>query len=138
MGPHIAPNSDRSHLAILKRPYLELILSGQKGIECRLTRVPCAPFGRIAPGEQVLLKQSSGPVRGRAAVERVLFFDNLTPGGVEEIRRDYNDCIHGAAEYWDSRQDCRYCSLIWLTDVHRVEPYRLPRKGMQAWVVFED
>ena len=39
------------HLAILKKPYLERILSGRKPIELRLTRTRRAPFGRIAAGD---------------------------------------------------------------------------------------
>ena len=130
--------SGRRHLAILKRHYLDLILSGQKSVECRLTRVACAPFGRIAPGERVLLKQSSGPVRGQAVVEKILFFDDLTPRAVQKIRRGYNNLIQALPEYWESRQDCQYCTLVWLSEVRRVEPYRFPKKGMQAWVILED
>ena len=49
----LTTGNGRWHIAILKRRYLELILSDQKRIECRLTRIPCAPFGRIGPGERI-------------------------------------------------------------------------------------
>ena len=47
----------RIHIAILKRSYLSLILTGQKRLECRLTKISCPPFGQIAGGEKVLLKE---------------------------------------------------------------------------------
>jgi len=127
----------RSHLAILKQPYLGLILSNRKRIECRLTRIPCPPFKQIAAGEKVLLKESCGPVRGEAVVEDVLFFENLTSAEVWRIRQEYDADILGRDEYWHSRQDCRYCTLVWLKDVRPIEPYRIKRKGLRAWVVFE-
>ena len=127
----------RSHTAILKRHYLNLILSGEKQIECRLTRIPCPPFRRIEAGETVLLKESSGPMRGEAVVEKVEFFENLTSEEIGEIQGKYNEQIMGAPDYWTSRGDCRYCSLIWLRDVRAIEPYRIKHKGMQAWLVHE-
>jgi len=127
----------RSHIAILKRPYLELILNGSKRLECRLTRVGCAPFGQIASGEKILLKESAGAVRGEARAAKVLFFEGLTPQGVERIYREHNQAILGAEDFWQGRRDCRYCSLIWLTDVRPVEPYRIKTAGRRGWIVRE-
>ncbi len=78
----------RIHIAILKRPYLSLILTGQKRLECRLTKISCPPFGQIVGGERVLLKESGGPVRGQAEVKKVLFFEGLTPDKIDSIYRD--------------------------------------------------
>ena len=128
----------RWHMAILKPQYLELILSGQKRLECRLTRIPCPPFGRIGPGETVLLKQSSGPVSGQATVDKVEFLDNLTQADIRLIADRHNDQIMASHDYWTNRQDCRFCSLVWLKDVAHVEPYRIEKKGMQAWLTFEE
>lgn len=133
----MGPINKRSHTAILKRPYLNLILSGAKSIECRLTRIPCPPFGRVAPGEIVRLKESGGPVRGEAVVARVKFFENLTAAKIGRMEKKYNKQIMGTPDYWESRGDCRYCSLIWLKDVRPIEPYRIKHRGMQAWLVHE-
>ena len=125
----------RSHIAILKKPYLDLILTGRKCLECRLTKTACPPFDRIAPGENILLKQSSGPVRGRAVVEQVCFYADLTPVGIEAICRDYNDQIIATADFWRSRRDARYCSLIWLKEVTPLTPYRIKTRGLRAWII---
>ena len=128
----------RSHVAILKRPYLDLIVTGQKQVECRLTRVKCPPFGQIGPGEKIVLKESGGMVRGEAWVEVVRFFEPETPADVAKLYRDYNKLIMGAKEYWQDRCDCRFCSLIWLKDVKKIEPYRIKTSGMRAWLTYEN
>jgi len=138
LGEPALPAAMRVHIAILKRYYLDLILAGRKRLECRLTRQARPPFQQIAPGEKVLLKQSAGPIRGQAVVEDILFLENLTPAGVQSICRDYNDRILAAPDFWQSRQNCRYCSLIWLKDVTPLEPYRIKTPGMRAWILCQD
>lgn len=128
----------RIHIAILKRPYLNMILDGRKQLECRLTRTKCPPFKQISAGEKVLLKESGGPIRGEAIVKSVQFFDDLSPSDVETLHQEYNDQILGAIEYWQSRKNCRCCSLIWLKKVKKIPPYRVKTKGMRAWLTFEN
>jgi len=125
------------HIAILKRPYLDLIISGRKRLECRLTRVACPPFKKISSDQKVLLKQSAGPVRAQAVVEKVLFEENLTPARVDEIYRSYNDLILAQDDFWHNRRDCRYCSLIWLKNITPCSPYRLRTRGLKAWHILE-
>jgi len=127
----------RSHIAILKRRYLNLILDGRKTLECRLTRIACSPFRRIEPGEIIRLKESSGPIRAQAVAKRVLFFDKLTPRRIQQIRNDYNGEILAPEEFWQERLDCLYGSLIWLDKIQKVTPYRIGRKGLKAWIICE-
>jgi len=128
----------RRHLAIIKREYLDLILRGEKTLECRLSRIACAPYERISVGEEVLLKESSGPVRGRAQVEQVEFFQGLTPEIIGQIRRQYHHEIKAEPEFWYVRRDCKYGSLIRLGRIEKIRPYRIKRSGLQAWVVLEE
>ncbi len=128
----------RSHIAILKRRYLNLILDGRKTLECRLTRIACPPFRGIEPGEIIRLKESSGPVRAQALVEKVLFFQKLTPRQIEQIRNNYNGEILAPEEFWQDRLDCRYGSLIWLDKVQKITPYHIQRKGLKAWIICEE
>ena len=77
------------HLAILKQPYLELILRGEKTIECRLTRTPKPPFGVLQTGQRIYLKQSSGPVRGVATAGKVICRRIDGPEDLKQIRQKY-------------------------------------------------
>ncbi|MBN2128636.1 MAG: ASCH domain-containing protein [Sedimentisphaerales bacterium] len=127
-----------SHVAILQPKYLELLLSGEKKVECRLSRIKCAPYGRIVVGEPVWLKESSGPIRGRGVVTQVQYFEGLTPTKVRELHQRYNEHILGSEGFWSERRSARYATLIWLGGVRPVRPWRLPRRGLSAWVVYED
>ena len=129
--------AQRWHVAILKRHYLDLLLEGSKRIESRFTRNSCAPFKAVAPGETVLLKESGGPIRGRAEVERVEFYENLTPARVRRLQQRYNGLILGEETYWQAKASSRYASLIWLTKVELLKPYRIAHRGMQAWLIGE-
>jgi ASC-1-like (ASCH) protein len=127
----------RSHIAILRRRYLNLILDGRKTIECRLTRIACAPYRRIQAGETIRLKESGGPIRAQAVAKKVRFYEALTPSRIRQIRDAYNGEILAPDEFWQDRLDCRYASLIWLDKIQKIAPYRLSRKGLKAWIICE-
>ena len=74
------------HLVILKKPYLDAILDGRKLIESRFSKTKRNAFGRVLPGDILLLKQSSGPVCGMATVETVKNFENLTAEKIDDIK----------------------------------------------------
>ena len=128
----------RSHIAILKKPYLELILAGKKRLECRLTKTRRVPFGKIAAGDKVLLKESGGPVRGKAMVEKVRFFEGLDEKSIREIQKEYGEQIMADDDFWGARSGARYCSLIWLKAIENIKPYIIKTKGMRAWIIKEE
>jgi ASC-1-like (ASCH) protein len=126
------------HLVILKKPYLDAILDGRKLIESRFSKTKRNAFGRVLPGDILLLKQSSGPVCGMATVEAVKNFENLTAEKIADIKERYNDYIRGADEYWRSKADCKFGFLAWLKDVRTIEPVRIHKNDWRAWVVLTE
>ena len=125
----------RSHIAILKKGYLDLILGGRKRLECRLTKIACPPFGCIGPDEKVLFKQSGGPVRARALVENVVFFEKLTAQVIEDkIKRQYSHEIMAAEDFWTGRSEAKFCTLVWLKEIESLAPYRIKTQGRRAWI----
>jgi hypothetical protein len=126
------------HLVILKKPYLDLILSGTKTVELRLTRAKHPACGRVLTGDRLLLKASGGPVCGRATVRDVTYYRNLTPEGIAEIRRQYGERIGGDDAIWASMMDCRSGFLVRLADVGRIEPIRIEKKDCRAWVPLKE
>lgn len=127
------------HVAVLLKPYLDLILGGEKTIECRLTIQNRAPFEQIEPGERIFFKQSAGPYRAVATAEHVLCEGDLTPRRVSELRRDYNEFIRGEPAFWRLKRSSRYATLVWLRDVAPVDvgPAVRPLQGV-AWLVLPD
>ena len=71
----------RGHLVIVKKPYLDLILRGDKTIELRLTKGKTSEFGRVLPGDTLFLKISSGPVCATATISAInrIFFKTRPP-----------------------------------------------------------
>jgi ASC-1-like (ASCH) protein len=123
------------HLVILKRAYLELILSGRKTIELRLSRGRSPLVGRVQPGDGLFLKVSAGPVCAKATVADVRCYETLTPVLIAQIKRQYNDQILGGDAVWESMMDRKSGVLVWLRDVRPIEPIRIEKKDWRAWVV---
>lgn len=129
------------HLAILRKPYLDLIVIGLKRLEFRLTRVCQPPFGRAAPGEEVYLKQSSGPYRARALIEATLYVQLGPHWPLDRLREQFQPQIQAADEFWEERSGARYASLIWLADVEAITRDEVPSgilnlsKAQSAWRV---
>ena len=126
------------HLAVLKPAYLRLIVEGVKTIECRLTRTPKPPFQSIAEGEKIYLKESSGPVLAVAQAAKVVYKQIHGPKDLATIRRQLGEDIMAQEEFWRSRANCRYCTLIFLEGVEPLsEPFRISKNDMRAWVVLD-
>ncbi len=127
------------HVAVLLKPYHDLILRGQKTVECRLTKDARDPFENVEPGDRIYFKISSGPFAATAIVDHVLFESNLTPRRVNEIRRDYNDQICGEPKFWNWKRDARFCTLIWLKDIAPIDtgPQIRPLQGV-AWLTLDE
>jgi hypothetical protein len=126
------------HLVILKKPYLEKILDGSKTVESRFTRTKRPYFGKVLVGDILFLKESSGPVRGRATVAAVRNFEGLTSKELSRIRRQYNCDIGGDEEYWHSKSSCEFGLLVWLKDVELIEPVRIGKKDWRGWVLLTE
>ncbi|MBA7590280.1 hypothetical protein ES708_32393 [subsurface metagenome] len=125
----------KSHLVILKKPYVDAILDGRKTIESRFTKIKRAPFGQVSVGDKLFLKISSGPVCATAEVAAVKNFENLTSQKISELRQQYNRQILAGDDYWESKSDSRFGFLIWLGAVKPMEPVYVKKKDWRAWVV---
>ena len=128
----------RSHLCILRPPYLGLILRHRKTIECRLSRIPCPPFEAVRAGDVLYLKQSGGPIRGRAVAAQVAYFHPVTATVLAWLRRTYNRRICAAPTFWRNRSCDGYGTLIWLEEVSPIcPPRRFNKTDRRGWVVLK-
>lgn len=123
------------HLVILKKPYLDLILSGEKTIESRLTKGKTAAYGRVQAGDRLFLKASGGPVRATATVANVKYYPNLTRPQIVEIKQRYGRQIGGSDAVWEMLMDRKCGFLVWLGDVRPIKPVRIEKKDWRAWVI---
>jgi ASC-1-like (ASCH) protein len=126
------------HRVILKKPYLDAILTGRKTIESRFTLTKRVPFGWISAGDKLFLKLSSGLVCATATVTSVKSFENLSPVEISRLKEQYNHYLGGGEEYWQSKSDCKFGLLVWLKDVRAIEPVKIDKKDWRAWVVLTE
>ncbi len=127
-----------NHLAILKKPYLDMILDGRKQVESRFSKVRGPAFGRVFVGDRLFLKVSSGAVCATARVVAVENFQDLTPQKMLDIRKKYNRYVLGPDEYWQSKADSKFGLLAWLDDIRPIEPVRIGKKDWRAWVILAE
>ncbi len=128
-----------NHIAVVWPRFIEAMLRGEKTVECRLTRVRCAPFGRIAPGDTVYLKERGGPMRAAATASRVEVFERLTPDAVDDLRRRFSNGINDSDEFWSlKRATARWGALIWVADLRHVSrgPAHPPFHG-RGWMCLD-
>lgn len=126
------------HVAILKRPYLKLILSGQKTVESRLTRNPLPPYNMIETGERIFLKASSGPFMATALAGTIEQHSNLTPTELVKLHKSHQISVCGTDEYLQQKLESRYAVYVQLTHVEPIDVGPAYPKSMRAWHVVDD
>jgi ASC-1-like (ASCH) protein len=131
------------HIAIMKKSWklTKKVLKGTKTIESRWYLHKYAPWGRITVGDTIFFKNSGEPVKLQATVGKILSFDNLTPNMVYKILLTYSK-EDGIEEkeipvFYERFKDKKYCLLIFLKSVEKIEPFDINKKGfgkMAAWI----
>lgn len=125
------------HIAILRQPFFDMVLSGEKTIESRWSMNKVAPYGKVSVGDEILLKETGKDVTAVATAEKVLFF-KLTPEIVEEIRVKYGKQIGtDKFENWQKTLQKKYCTLIWLKDVKPIQPIKVKRSNGAGWLLMK-
>jgi len=131
------------HLAILskKRKLLNKILTGEKRIESRWYKFRRPPFRCISKGDMIYFKESGEPVSARAKVKNVLTYENINTNTIIDIIKEYGNLIGIDLSFAKEVKDKRFCILIFLNDVQKIEPFEINKKGyglMNAWISIDD
>lgn len=126
------------HVAILKRPYLNLILAGQKTVESRLMRTAQPPFGCIEPGERIFIKASSGHFMATAIAGKIEQHEKLEPYDILRLRLLHDKTVCGDDAYWEMKRDSRFAVFVELTEVEPIEVGPKYPKSMRAWHIVDE
>ena len=126
------------HVAILKRPYLKLILSGDKTVESRLMRTAQPPYRAIEPGDRIFLKASSGPFMATALAGEIEQHQSLEPYDIQRLRMRHNRAVCGNDDYWELKRNSRFAVFVHLKQVEPIEAGPIYPKSMRAWHVLDD
>ncbi len=122
------------HLGIFSEPCLTYMMRGEKTIESRFSKNKIAPYGKITKDDIVIIKKSGGNVLGYFTIKDVLFFD-LETMPIEKIKEKYNNQLCVDEDFWISKKDSKYATLIIIDKIIKVESFHINKKGMQTWVV---
>jgi hypothetical protein len=123
------------HLAVLKEPYLEFILRGEKTVESRFSNRRCAPYKRVAKGDVLILKQQSGPVLGLCRVAHAWFYE-LDPESWQIIRKDFTAALRAEdPDFWRDREAASFATLMSIDNVHSLPPLGCGKRDRRGWVV---
>ncbi len=127
------------HVALIKRRFGLSLLDGSKTVECRLTRTARQPYRNIFANESIYFKQTGGFYLARARVQKILFFDDLNPKKIAQLKKKYN-CLIGADDaYWENKMDAKYASLIFLKAIEQVHTGpSIERSQGNAWFILPD
>ncbi|HEX2915890.1 MAG TPA: ASCH domain-containing protein [Chloroflexia bacterium] len=124
------------HIAILShKSVLEKILSGEKTIESRFSRVKSLPYGQVSPGDIVYFKLSGGPVLGFARVANVEEYEDLTPARVEALGKRYGHELALSQDFLTRKLESKYVSFIFLEDVQPCSPWNYKQEGRSGWII---
>ena len=131
-----------NHLVILRPPYLDMILRGEKSVESRLSRRRHPAATRCAPGDVLYLKRTGGDIEGRARVGRIDAYEGLDREGLRALAEQWAGRVaatDGDDWYQRIKQDARHALFFTLTEVERIRipaaalPRNLP--WASAWIV---
>ncbi|MEK6889043.1 MAG: ASCH domain-containing protein [Nanoarchaeota archaeon] len=131
------------HIAILSKQskLLDKILSGKKTIESRWSKHKIAPFGRISAGDTIYLRETGSPVVGKARAGRVEFYQDLTDERIEKLLKQYGTQLGVGIEYAKQLRGRLYCTLIHLTNIERITPFKVNKAGYaiaSGWMIVKN
>lgn len=121
------------HLAIFAEPFKSKVLSGEKTIESRFSRNRCAPYGEVNAGDIILIKEVAGPICGLALARRTWCYD-LANEPLERIRDRFGTGIGADENFWTSRADALYVTLIELDSPTKIAPVASDKRDRRGWV----
>lgn len=122
------------HLAILREPYLDFILRGEKTVESRFSSRQCSPYKRVAAGDILVLKRQSGPVLGLCRVAHAWFYE-LDPESWKTIREEFTAVLRAEdPEFWRDRAGASFATLMSMDHITRLPPISCGKRDRRGWV----
>ena len=135
------------HIAIMKKSWglIDKILSGEKTIESRWYKNRCRPWEEIEVGDTIYFKDSPGPVRAKAVVDKVIQFTDLNAKKRDKILAQYGKSVLGTGgnpeDIKSHFKDKRYCILVFFNKARKVTPFNINKTGFgtqSAWLIVDN
>jgi hypothetical protein len=126
------------HLAVLKEPYLTLLVEKKKTIESRFSVNNIAPHGRVTAGDVLLLKKSGGTISNVVEVGKVREFTINSRSDLIEIKERFRDSLCIEDSFWKEKSRSKYATLMEVVDVQGIDPIRLIKTDGRPWIVLQE
>lgn len=123
------------HIACMVEPFLGFILEGRKTIESRFSKPLIPPYRRVAVGDIVLLKAGTIVASFRASSVEFIELDGLR---LTQLARDHSEAICADEEFWATRADKHYATLIGIQDVRHLKPLKVEKQDRRGWMVLRN
>jgi hypothetical protein len=123
------------HIACMVEPFLGYILEGRKTIESRFSKPLIPPYQRVIPGDLVLLK--AGPIVASFRAASVEFIE-LNEYELARLAKDHSAAICADDEFWQTRADKRYATLLGISDVRKLTPLKVDKQDRRGWMMLRD
>lgn len=146
------------HLAVMKQPYLDLIIQGKKTIESRFTKNLIDPFPKsqkrnpfqktlekwqemmdaelsIRMNDEIYFKESGiSQIFYFAFIDKAMFVSGSEQSC--EMLRKYQKEICINEQYIQSKSDSNYLSLIWIKNISKINgsPIICNKQDRRAWI----
>lgn len=123
------------HLAVFVSPFLDLVLKGSKRIESRFSKIRCAPFRQVHPGDILLLKRPAGPIEGVCRVTKTWYFEGYGLPEDEIVDRFAASIGMTSGVLRHRIRRARFASLFQIADSRPLKPIWCAKKDRRGWVV---
>lgn len=132
----------KKHLAIFSKEDLEVLFSGKKTIELRLSQKKIPPFLEASAGDLVYIKARGADIKGQFIIKKVIYFESLEAKDWELIKSHYWDRISLGSKERDekflrSHEQAKYATLIFLENIEQfiTPPITFKKSDQRGWVV---
>ena len=123
------------HVSVMLEPYLTLVLQGLKTIESRFSTTRQPPYGRVRPGDVLLLKRSGGPIVGICEVDEAWYY-HLDPRSWRDIRKEFEIGLRiQDPNFWYDRKDAEYATLLRVKNARSINPITILKRDRRGWIV---
>lgn len=123
------------HLGIFTKDNIGKILSGKKTVDGRFSKIKVSPFGDVAVGDTVYIKEPGEGVIGQFLVSKVIYIDHPTENDLGEIKKKYSSSLQSDERFWSRLEKVNYISLIFIKSVTRfLVPPVFDKKDSRGWV----
>ena len=119
----------------MKSKFYNLLIKGEKTIESRWSLKKIAPYNKINVNDVIYFKESGKQIINyKAIVQKVKFFE-INEKTFNFIYKNYKNNI--CMQYFDNLEiykNKKYCTLIWITNLQKINPIKFIHKGQTAWI----